>query len=210
MYRGAWPLGVGTLLTYRYDLISTQDSRLVPLTGLEPVWYCYRGILSPLCLPIPPQRHICATFLYTTFSYKKSLFAIRLSLIGARVGFVYASTSNESISHRLNVLSFLTLLFHIFVLLRVFLFGRPQEIWTPSLHYVPLLLPLSYRWTKLCYTQFNHCTDGQSTLVSLLIATRETRSCFLEFVHCSILRYGFILTTNKNYWLCFKQNLKHI
>ena len=30
---------------------------LVPLTGLEPVRYCYRGILSPLCLPIPPQRH---------------------------------------------------------------------------------------------------------------------------------------------------------
>ncbi len=29
---------------------------LVPLTGLEPVRYCYRGILSPLCLPIPPQR----------------------------------------------------------------------------------------------------------------------------------------------------------
>ena len=30
---------------------------LVPLTGLEPVQYRYRGILSPLCLPIPPQRH---------------------------------------------------------------------------------------------------------------------------------------------------------
>ena len=29
---------------------------LVPLTGLEPVQYRYRGILSPLCLPIPPQR----------------------------------------------------------------------------------------------------------------------------------------------------------
>ena len=30
---------------------------VVPLTGLEPVWYFYRGILSPLCLPISPQRH---------------------------------------------------------------------------------------------------------------------------------------------------------
>ncbi len=30
---------------------------VVPLTGLEPVQYRYRGILSPLCLPIPPQRH---------------------------------------------------------------------------------------------------------------------------------------------------------
>ena len=29
---------------------------LVPLTGLEPVQYRYRGILSPLCLPISPQR----------------------------------------------------------------------------------------------------------------------------------------------------------
>ena len=28
----------------------------MPLTGLEPVRYRYRGILSPLCLPIPPQR----------------------------------------------------------------------------------------------------------------------------------------------------------
>ena len=31
---------------------------LVPLTGLEPVQYRYRGILSPLCLPIPPQRRV--------------------------------------------------------------------------------------------------------------------------------------------------------
>ena len=30
---------------------------MVPLTGLEPVRYRYRGILSPLCLPIPQQRH---------------------------------------------------------------------------------------------------------------------------------------------------------
>ena len=31
---------------------------MVPLTGLEPVQYRYRGILSPLCLPIPPQRRL--------------------------------------------------------------------------------------------------------------------------------------------------------
>ena len=31
---------------------------LVPLTGIEPVRILLRGILSPLCLPIPPQRHI--------------------------------------------------------------------------------------------------------------------------------------------------------
>ena len=29
---------------------------LVPLTGLEPVRFLHRGILSPLRLPIPPQR----------------------------------------------------------------------------------------------------------------------------------------------------------
>ena len=37
---------------------------MVPLTGLEPVRYRYRGILSPLCLPIPPQRHILFSFVH--------------------------------------------------------------------------------------------------------------------------------------------------
>ena len=31
---------------------------LVPLAGLEPARYFYRGILSPLRLPIPPQRRV--------------------------------------------------------------------------------------------------------------------------------------------------------
>ena len=31
---------------------------MVPMTGLEPVRYCYRGILSPLRLPISPHRRI--------------------------------------------------------------------------------------------------------------------------------------------------------
>ena len=30
---------------------------MVPVAGLEPARYCYRGILSPLRLPIPPHRH---------------------------------------------------------------------------------------------------------------------------------------------------------
>ncbi len=30
----------------------------MPKTGLEPVRYCYRGILSPVRLPIPPLRQI--------------------------------------------------------------------------------------------------------------------------------------------------------
>ena len=33
---------------------------LVPVTGVEPVRCCHRGILSPLRLPIPPHRHIGA------------------------------------------------------------------------------------------------------------------------------------------------------
>ena len=38
-----------------YSAISTF---VVPVTGLEPVQYRYRGILSPLCLPIPPHRQL--------------------------------------------------------------------------------------------------------------------------------------------------------
>ena len=34
-------------------------SLMVPVTGLEPVRMLLRGILSPLCLPIPPHRRIC-------------------------------------------------------------------------------------------------------------------------------------------------------
>lgn len=37
---------------------SFRDDILVPLTGLEPVRMLLRGILSPLCLPISPQRRI--------------------------------------------------------------------------------------------------------------------------------------------------------
>ena len=29
---------------------------LVPVTGIEPVRILLRGILSPLCLPVPPHR----------------------------------------------------------------------------------------------------------------------------------------------------------
>ena len=31
---------------------------VVPVTGLEPVRYCYHGILSPGRLPIPPHRRL--------------------------------------------------------------------------------------------------------------------------------------------------------
>ena len=42
-----------------YQLVKGSGlNALVPLTGIEPVRILLRGILSPLCLPIPPQRHI--------------------------------------------------------------------------------------------------------------------------------------------------------
>ena len=40
--------------------IFTYFPSMVPVTGLEPVRYRYRGILSPLCLPIPPHRRTSA------------------------------------------------------------------------------------------------------------------------------------------------------
>ena len=47
---------------------------LVPLTGLEPVRILLRGILSPLCLPIPPQRHFPykSTVIWYNIFHKKS------------------------------------------------------------------------------------------------------------------------------------------
>ena len=38
-------------------LVFKDKSKLVPEAGLEPARYFYRGILSPLCLPIPPLGH---------------------------------------------------------------------------------------------------------------------------------------------------------
>ena len=32
--------------------------KLVPEAGLEPASCCQRGILNPLCLPIPPLRRV--------------------------------------------------------------------------------------------------------------------------------------------------------
>ena len=44
---------------------------LVPLTGLEPVRMLLRGILSPLCLPIPPQRlkYLITTLVWVLINY---------------------------------------------------------------------------------------------------------------------------------------------
>ena len=40
---------------------------MVPEAGLEPARYFYRGILSPLCLPIPPLGLV--SFTPQTFEY---------------------------------------------------------------------------------------------------------------------------------------------
>lgn len=50
---------------------------LVPLTGVEPVRLLQRGILSPLCLPIPPQRQIDAGHSTRPFCYFTTAFSRR-------------------------------------------------------------------------------------------------------------------------------------
>ena len=50
----ALPLGDGT----------SQTVSMVPEAGLEPAQYCYRGILSPLRLPISPPGHGCLSTIY--------------------------------------------------------------------------------------------------------------------------------------------------
>jgi hypothetical protein len=45
---------------YRIPKPNVQDEsfigNILPEVGLEPTWYCYRGILSPLRLPVSPLR----------------------------------------------------------------------------------------------------------------------------------------------------------
>ena len=42
---------------------------MVPEAGLEPARYFYRGILSPLCLPIPPLGQIQLSINYLNEDY---------------------------------------------------------------------------------------------------------------------------------------------
>ena len=66
----------------RRDIQTYKKPRMVPVTGLEPVRYRYRGILSPLCLPIPPHRRTSAgiripqapLFVNTFFKYSHDFF----------------------------------------------------------------------------------------------------------------------------------------
>ena len=50
--------GIEKRLPLRIPLYQIRVGVMVPLTGLEPVRSCDQGILSPWCLPIPPQRHM--------------------------------------------------------------------------------------------------------------------------------------------------------
>ena len=60
-------VSTGHLHLNRFDSVSLTHKKretllrvslfLVPATGIEPVRILLRGILSPLCLPIPPCRH---------------------------------------------------------------------------------------------------------------------------------------------------------
>ena len=60
--------------TKRVRTQSAFELNLVLVARLELARYCYRGILSPLCLPIPPQRHekrFAKTDLYNIISADK-------------------------------------------------------------------------------------------------------------------------------------------
>ena len=63
---------------------------LVPLAGLEPARYFYRGILSPLRLPIPPQRRVYFFIEYSKAWLGRRIFFIEYSKawLGRRIFFI--------------------------------------------------------------------------------------------------------------------------
>ena len=56
---GLQPLYFGIKKALKQNLycIKALSSLMVPGTGIEPVRYCYRRILSPVRLPVPPPGH---------------------------------------------------------------------------------------------------------------------------------------------------------
>ena len=60
----ALPLGDGTSHHLYVDM--------VPGAGLEPAQYCYRGILSPLRLPISPPGHVNEFTVFYNINFKWS------------------------------------------------------------------------------------------------------------------------------------------
>ena len=70
--------------------IASRLSLVVPLTGLEPVRILLRGILSPLCLPIPPQRRADSKIYLPMIQYfprevKRLLILLHLSRIDKKM-----------------------------------------------------------------------------------------------------------------------------
>ena len=53
-------LGTGTP-TINKKALEYQGLVMVPGAGVEPARNCFRGILSPLRLPVPPSRHALPT-----------------------------------------------------------------------------------------------------------------------------------------------------
>ena len=73
----------GVSLCYGFDSGADQKEDtlsgvlfLVPATGIEPVRFLRRGILSPLCLPIPPCRHRFVIVAYFYIFVKEKAVAI--------------------------------------------------------------------------------------------------------------------------------------
>ena len=61
---------------------------MVPEAGLEPARYFYRGILSPLCLPIPPLGQACIYLLVSIITLTK---ALTKALNVTNITFIYIS-----------------------------------------------------------------------------------------------------------------------
>ena len=69
---------------------------MVPEAGLEPARYFYRGILSPLCLPIPPLGLINKIF-YLNSQNNYTLFkAYVLNYLEAEAGIEPALTALQA------------------------------------------------------------------------------------------------------------------
>ena len=117
-----------------------------------------RGILSPLCLPIPPYPHILY-FYYILYGIIIQLFyqkysAKGLSPLGTMAGFVFATTSSGLSTPCDQHSNHFTLLLHISVFLRDFLCGRslPESNREPAryprampTHYTRLLIPATLK-----------------------------------------------------------------
>ena len=106
---------------------------MVRPVGIEPTWYCYRGILSPLRMPVPPRPHIKTYF----YHYSTGLFHI------------FQEFSVGSYSYKLDTVVSLCYIFYRFKGRRA---CRCDSL--KSCH--GILLELNY-WTfsKFCFWQFS-------------------------------------------------------